>query len=418
MEGNEMKRLFVYFQMEIKRMLRSLPGIILGSLLLILLLAGTFWLCQESTRNPAQKKNISVGIVAREGEPFIDWMIDAVSQMKNTKYACRFKRLTEKEATRQMSQGKLNVIFLIPRNYVASIIRGENKHVTIRFSQGQTTIVSFLLRELCTAASSFILNSEAGIYTMQDYYRERRLPRASKDELTLNIAYIKEIARLERGVKLEEVKIPASYPQAARFLVSGITLFFFLWGIAYGNLLTSQNHAFQQKLRLFSLGYPLQVILRNLAFLLVNALGFAILLLPAYLLCRWQGIALPDLLPTRPEFLWLFGASLLPILWMAASFIQWVYEAAEDRLGGAVFLFLSTLLLAFMSGCFYPLDYLPLFIQRLARALPLYHGVEYGLSCLYGNPSPAHLVWTLGYGGAFLCITMLWRNFRMRCNTS
>ena len=76
-------------------MLRSFPGIILGSLLLILLLAGTFWLCQKSTQNPAQKKNISVGIVARKGEPFIDWMIDAVSQMKNTKYTCQFIRLTE-----------------------------------------------------------------------------------------------------------------------------------------------------------------------------------------------------------------------------------------------------------------------------------------------------------------------------------
>ncbi len=398
-------------------MLRSFPGIILGSLLLILLLAGTFWLCQKSTQNPAQKKNISVGIVARKGEPFIDWMIDAVSQMKNTKYTCQFKRLTEKEAQKQIVQGKINIIFLIPHNYVASIIQGENKHITIRFSQGQTTIVSFLLRELCTAASSFILNSEAGIYTMQDYYRNHRLPRASKDELTLNIAYIKEIAKLENGVRLEEVPIPSSYSQTSRFLASGIVLFFFLWGIAYGNLLASQNHAFQQKLRLFSLGYPLQVILRNLAFFLVNVLGFAFLLMPAYILCRWQDINFPDAPLSQPEHLWLFGASLLPILWLATSFIQWIYEVAQDKFGGAIFLFFSTLLLALLSGYFYPLDYLPLSIQRLAKTLPFYHGVEYGLSCLYGNLSPIHLIWTLGYGSAFLGITMLWRNFRMHCRT-
>lgn len=409
-----MKAIFVYFQMELKRMLRSLPGIILGSLLLIFLLAGTFWLCHKSTQNPAQKKNISVGIVAREGEPFIDWMIDAVSQIKNTKYACQFMRLTEKEAKKQMEQGKINVIFLIPQDYVASIIRGENKHVTIRFSQGQTTIVSFLLRELCTAASSFILNSEAGIYTMQDYYREHRLPNASKDELTLNIAYIKEIANLEEGVRLEEVSIPSSYPQTSRYLVSGIVLFFFLWGIAYGNLLTSQSHAFQQKLRLFSLGYPLQVMLRNLAFFLVNVLSFALLLMLAYLPCRWRGITIPDTFLSQPECLWLFGPALLPILWLATSFIQWIYEATEDRLGGAIFLFLGTLLLALLSGCFYPLDYLPLSIQSLAKTLPLYHSVEYGLSCLYGSPSPVHLIWTLGYGSGFLGIAMLWRIIRMK----
>lgn len=412
-----MKTIFVYFQLEMKRMLRSLPGIILGSLLLILLLAGTFWLCHKSTQNPAQKKNISVGIVAREGEPFIDWMIDAVSQMKSTKYTCHFRRLVEKEAQRQIEQGKINVIFLIPKDYVASIIRGENKHVTIRFSQGQTTIVSFLLRELCTAASSFILNSEAGIYTMQDYYREHRLPHASRDELNLNIAYIKEIAKLEEGVKLEEIKIPDSYSQTSRFLASGIVLFFFLWGIAYGNLLTSQNHAFQQKLRLSSLGYPLQVILRNLAFFLINTLCFALLLAIAYILCHMQGMPLPGTILSHPERLWVFGVSLLPILWMAASFIQWIYETAEDRFGGAVFLFLTTLLLALLSGCFYPLDYLPLSIQNLAMALPLYHSVEYALSCLDRSPSPIHLVWIMGYGSGFLGITMLWRNVRMRYRT-
>ena len=412
-----MKPILIYFQMERKRMLQSFPGIILGSMLLISLLAGTFWLCHQSTQTPAHKNTVSVGIVAREGEPFIDWMIDAVSQMKNTKYTCRFLRLTEKEAENQMEQGKINVIFLIPRDYIASIIRGENKHVIIRFSQGETTIVSFLLRELCTAASSFILNSEAGIYTMQDYYREHRLPHASEDELSLNLSYIKEIAGLERGVKLEEVDIPSSYSQSSQFLASGIVLFFFLWGIAYGNLLTSQNHAFQQKLRLFSVGYPLQVILRNLAFFLVNVLSFAFLVALGYILCRWRGLSLSDTLLSQPEHLWLFGASLLPVLWLATAFIQWIYEVTEDKFGGAVFLFFSTLLLALLSGCFYPLDYLPLSIQKLARILPLYHGVEYAVGCLYRDFTPTHLIWTVGYGTTFLSITILWRSLRISRRT-
>lgn len=347
-----MKQALLYFQMEMKRMLRSFPGIILGSFLLIALVAGAFWLCQQSSQTPAQKKVISVGIVAKKGEPFINWMIDAVEQMENTKYSCRFLRLTEKEAKKQMEEGKINVIFLIPENYITSIIRGENKHIVIRFSQGQTTIVSFLLRELCTAASSFILNSEAGIYTMQDYYKEHRLPRATEDELALNLSYIKEIALLSDGVHLEEVEIPHSYSQASIFLLSGIVLFFFLWGIAYGNLLTSQNHAFLEKLRLFSVGYPLQVFLRNLAFFLINTLGFALLLCIAFFLCYWKGLSLPGTLLSQPGSLWLFSLSLLPVLWLACSFIQWIYEMTEDGLGGAVFLFFSVLLLALLSGCF------------------------------------------------------------------
>ena len=93
-----MKQALLYFHLELKRMLRSFPGIILGSLLLIMLLTGAFWLCEQTSQTPAHKKTISVGIVSKKGEPFIDWMIEAVSQMENTKYSCRFLRLSEKEA--------------------------------------------------------------------------------------------------------------------------------------------------------------------------------------------------------------------------------------------------------------------------------------------------------------------------------
>lgn len=412
-----MKPAFLYFRMELKRMFRSFPGIFLGSLLLITLLAGIFWLCHQSTQTPAQKKTVSVGIVAKEGEPFIDWMIETVSQMENTKYSCDFLRLTEKKAKQQMEQGKINIVFLIPENYIFSIIHGENKHITIRFSKGQTTIVSFLLKELCTAASSFILNSEASIYTMQDYYKEHQLPRLSKDELSLNIAYIKEIAKLNDGIRLEEVALPTSYSTSSTYLLSGIVLFFFLWGIAYGNLLTSQNHAFQQKLRLFFLGYPKQILIRNLAFFLINILGFTVLLILAYLLCRIKAFSLSDTLLSQPGTLWLFGISLLPVLWLATSYIQWVFEVTEDSLGGSVFLFFSILLLALLSGCFYPLEYLPSAVQRLATVLPIYHSTAYGLSCLYCKFSLLDFLWTVGYGIAFLVSTILWRHGRMTHRT-
>lgn len=408
-----MKPLLIYFRMEIKRMFRSLPGVFLGSLLLITLLAGAFWLCYQSSRTPAQKKAVSIGIVAKEGEPFIDWTMNTISQMENTKYSCHFVKLTEEEAVRQMEKGKINVMFLIPENYISSIIRGENKHIIIRFSRGQNTIVSFLLRELCTAASSFILNSEAGIYTLQDYYEEHQLSHASEKELSLNLAYIREIAKLSDGVRIEEVEIPQSYSTTSRYLLSGVVLFFFLWGIAYGNLLTSQNHAFQQKLRLFSLRYPQQILVRNFAFFLTNLLGFALFLLLGTLLCLGTALSLPDTPLLQPEQLWGFGISLLPVLWMASSFIQWIYEVTEDALGGSVFLFFSTLLLALLSGCFYPLDYLPLAIQKLSGMLPVYHGVTYGQSCLYGEYSPSSLVWILGYGMFFSGMTILWRKFRM-----
>lgn len=397
-------------KLEWKRLLRSFPGIFLGSLILLSALGGIFYFCQQANIGNQKQKTVSIGIVAREGEPFIDWMIDTLETMENTKYTCKFRRLSESKAEKELAKGEISVIFIIPEKYIASIIDGENKHITIRFSQGQTTIVSFLLRELCTAASSFILDSEAGIYTLQDYYRKNLLENRAEDELELNLDYIREIARLSNGIRTEEVNSRSDYSLTATYAISAVVLFFFLWGMAYGNLLTSQNHAFYNQLKLRGVGYEKQILGRNAAFFLINFLGVLLLLAGGSLiLLKLPSTLIPNLLSSAGK-LWKTGFLLLPVLWMACCFIQFIYEVTQDALGGILFLMFSVVFMGLLSGCFYPLSYLPSVIQKIAPFLPVYQGCQYGLSVLYDNIQITPLLWTVGYGGFFLCITSFIRH--------
>lgn len=374
-----------YTHLETKRMLKRLPLICFGSLILIALLAGIFTLFQLNNKNTKENSTVTAGVVAEEGEPFVDWMITTVSSIKNTQYTLNFQRMDETTADTKLKSGEIEIAFIIPKNYVASIIDGENKHLTIRFGKGQTTIVSFLFRELSHAASAFILDTEAGIYTMQEYYKLHNLPNQSEDELTLNLQYIKDIVSLDKGIRTEEVETQDSYPLLQQYLLSALVLFLFLWGLTCSQMQTSQNQAFHNQLKLQGVGYTKQVFARGFSFFIIALANYLLLFVLASLLMTAFSLSVSGTLFSSILGLWRFALSGIPILLLSSAFIQMIYEITRDAMGGVLFLFFSVLIMGLCSGCFYPLSYLPQTMQKIAPALPVYQACHYGLSVLNGS---------------------------------
>ncbi len=377
-----MKRFMQYIYLEWKRMLTSLPGICLASLCIVFFVAGIFCICHLGN-NQQEQQLVHIGVVADKDEPFLDWMISMLSKMEKTKDKLRFKKLEEAEADKQLSERKINVIILIPHHYIYSIIKGTNKHLTIRFAKGETSIISLLLSQLSETASSLILNSEAGIYALQEYYQKYGYTNMKKDELALNLLYLQEAAKLDRGIKIEEIQTQASYPLISSYVVSAIILLLFLWGLTYSKMLTSQTRAFQNQLRLFGLGIEKQLLARGIAFYGINLINYAILVCLAGVAMIVSNIWLPDTLLKNPGGLLLFAIALLPALLLTTAFIQFVYEMTEDALGGILFLFFSVMIMGFFSGCFYPMDLLPKMVQNIGKLTPIYQLRQYGLSLLH-----------------------------------
>lgn len=403
-----MKLYLQYIRLECKRMLRSLPGVALGLLFLIVMVSGTLALCYYGITHQ-EKEPVAVGIVAREGEPFVDWMIQTVNEMENTQSSFRFQRVSSDESDMLLNQGEITVAFIIPRDYIKSIINGSNKHITIRFARGQQTIVGFLLRELSAAASSFILNSEAGLYSLQDYYDKYNLPDKDKDELELNLQYIQEIARLDRGVELEEIETVNSGSALASSFLSALVLLLILLGIPWGKVLTSQNRAFKNQLYLANIGAGKQTAASLLALFLASSILYmaAGIIFPLGISGISANILMLPTVQIGDALFCLFGW--LPILLMALTFMQLIYEITGDTLSGVLLLFFAALVMGLCSGCFYPFQYLPMAMQYVGRLLPVYQAKEYGISVLNQEIDGGAFLFTLGYSGIFCVLCVLLR---------
>lgn len=404
-----------YSYLELKRMLKRLPLILLGSLLLLFLLGGMFAIFQQNSKQNSKKTAARIGVAAAKDEPFIDWMITTISSIENTKYTCSFERMDEETANAQLQSGDIDIAFIVPSDYIASIIRGENKHLVIRFGKGQTTIVSFLFRELSHAASAFILDTEAGIYSMQEYYEYHNLPDKTEDELTLNLQYIKEIVSLDKGIRTQEIETAdTSYPLSWQYLIAAFVLFLFLWGLTCSRMLTCQNRAFQNQLALQGVGYSKQILARGLSFLITAFVNYLLFFFLASLFMAVTSFSIPKTLCNTPTGLWKFALSGIPILLLTSAFIQFVYEITGDAMGGILFLFFSVLILGLCSGCFYPFSYLPQTLQKIAPALPVYQACRYGLSILNGSFSGRSFLYLIACSVLCYLLMILSRTMRQK----
>lgn len=378
-----MKQLKQYMYLEIKRMFLSLPKIFLGSLFLFALLAGFLAVCAQGVGHEKEKNRITVAVTAAVDEPFVDWMITTVSNMKNTAYICSFERMEEDLAEQKLKSGEIDAVFLIPRQYIASIIKGENKPVTIRFGKSQATVADFLFRQLCEAASSYILGSEAGIYSLQEYYAYHNLPKEREDELELNLRYIKEIIDLNQAVSKEETLGKGSYPLTSQYAVSGLLLFLLFQGLAYSKLLAPGSRSLQNQLTLEHLGYGRQLLAKETAFFLSVLPTYLFFFLIISIVVKISGFTLPETIFSDFNGIWRFAVSCIPLFITSTILILLVYEITEDAAGGLLLLTFSILLMGLCSGFFYPLEHLPQAVRSIAPLLPTYHLLQYGLAVLH-----------------------------------
>lgn len=401
-----MKLFFLYIQLQLKLYKKSLPKIGLSMLISVLLLGGVALLFQ--TLNPAGKNTIRIGIVAQEKEPYLNWIIDAVKQAKSAKYTCELIRSDDEEdANRQLQNGELTAVLVIPENYIYSLIEGDTNPVIIRFGKGQTGITSFLVRLLGDAVADVMLHTQAGIYAMDKYYNEKQLSGMEVSEALLNIQYLQQALTREKLFTVEETEGMSTLQSGKHYFAVIFLLFFLCLGMCMGKLLLPESHTMQAKLSAIHLGRTAQVLTRLCALFAVYSLLYALTACAATLVFTLYHSPLEGTsgyTVTQWLRLWL---SLLPALLLICSILQCVFAWAGDTLSGILFLFFATLFGGYLSGYFYPLSFFPDALLRLAPYLPtgcLYH---YLAACLSGEHMLPVLRNLLLYSTAFICLSWL-----------
>ena len=410
-----MKLFRTYFSLECKKTRGSIPSMLVG--LLVLFALGGFILFSWQLHSNAEKKPTTVGIVASDDEPYMDLFLAVLKNTKSLQDSYEFIMITQEEANKKFAKDEISVVFQIPENYVNKMIVGDVEPITIQFGNGDAGIASLLMRQLSQSVSSLLLNTQAGIYAMDDYYFANNLPNQQKDEQTLNIEYIKKILNRHTSFEVEEIQSENGLSYTQYYATVILLLLFLFLGLVSPKVFRPENTTFEQKLSLAGLNTVKQFICRQLASWLLFASFFLGLALLFSIIVSVAPVSVTDF--SQDGFLSWMG-TFLPMLFtipMICTFLGLVYELIPDLTASILFLFLCILLLGYLSGYFYPIAFLPKGLQLLSAFLPTRVLFQYASGCVSQNISLYSLGILILYTVILLFLSILLRKKRGEVHT-
>lgn len=375
-----------YIRIQIKRVGRSLPAVLLPAVALVGIAALLCQMIWSMSEDSADKKKVEIALVGDLSDPYLKLGMYVLEDMDPVHDTVTFLPMSEEEAIQKLDRGQITAYAVIPEGLVESIMRGENKKVTYVAAGGSAEMVSVLVRELLEAVSTFLVETQNSVYGMQrileKYGMEEQIQAATVEfdlrymDLFLNRAQIYEV---------KEIGLSNELSLQGYYVCSILLLFLLLWGIACSPLFVKKDLAFQKLLRAGGQKVWMQVTGEYVAYVLLMAV--CVLAIAAVLAAGIRAVQVPV-----PEWeaagqgeLFLLAVRALPVMAMISAVQLFLFELVTGIVSGVLLQFLSAVCMGYLSGCFYPISFLPSGIQKISSFLPSGIGLRYLDACMPGQ---------------------------------
>ncbi|MDD3205350.1 MAG: ABC transporter permease [Lachnospiraceae bacterium] len=364
-----MKQISFYFSfigMELKKLFHALPKFLIGAIVLTLFIS-TVAFCGIKLLYPSDvPTTVQIDLVTADTSDASRLAVNFISQMQSTKSMFTFQFADEEKAYQDLHTGKAAAVMLLPTNMVESIIDGTNKPVQVIFAD-TSALSTLLLQELTSAGGQLLSSAQAGIYTITDLYIANNLTeylQASYDSINrTNLSYA--LAR-DQIFQRKSTSATGKLSVTAYYVCSAALLFLLLFGAACSFHLSAEPLSFCQKLKSMQIPNAL-VILVQWFVTFLSYLFITVLVL--FLFYMVDGFLLPNDLGF-PAFSISRIFVLLFLLIFISIFVVCIYRLTPNASTGILLLFVLSLLLLFLSGCFIPAAFFPDSLRTLSACLP------------------------------------------------
>ena len=386
-----------YFQLQCKRLLRYLPGVLIATLVLLggILLAFQLMMGQNDDRE--ENKKFFVALCGQTDHPFLQMGITAMTSFDSTQMALEVVELEEKDAARALAAGDISAYAVIPEGFIEAAFAGEILPIKFCTTNGATGMVSLVKEEFSRVISDLLLNSQMGTYAVWDALVDNGLRDRTPGQMDrMALEYVDYILVRDRMYTVEELGIGDSLGLEG-YLISGLgVLFLLLLCLPFASQMIPGDPALGRMLCSKQKSPWKQALCDFLAYL--SALLCILLILVVV-----AAICLPETINILMVF------KILPVLLFAAAFSFMIYSLSRDIIGGVMLQFFVPMALCFVSGCLYPVDFFPVKVQQLAQWLPT--GLARGqlAGCITGSTPGWILPGLLGYCAVMIAVGLVAR---------
>lgn len=353
-----------YVKMELKRALKRLPFLFLGTAALVLLLGSGALLGKNMLYGNKVSGRIKVAVVLPKDDPLARRAMGMIQSLESVKSLCDFSDMSREEAENGLKKGSVYAALFIPEGFVKDIMNGTNTPVTVALADN-SRIESRIFEELTQSGAKTLGAAQAGIYSGDEYLvRNGRQEEIPKLEDELNRLYLE--ANLPRMDYFKKVKVSATenISTACFYGISASVLILLFSVLSVAGYLLPWNKGMRESLDSAGIGTGIRTAGRILG---LTFLLFCITFPGVMAAVRMKWLPADQLLSLESIKLLAF---VLLIDLSAAAFCNGLFRLSGSLPGGVLLLFFVITVSHFAAGGFLPKVFLPEALQRISVWMP------------------------------------------------
>lgn len=407
-----------YIRIQMKRVLRALPAVLIPTILLAGIVALFFLTIRGISEDAADKKKVEIALVGDLSDPYLKLSIYVLEHLDPIHYTVMFLPMSEKEAVQKLDRGRITAYAVIPEGLMESVMRGENKKITYVTAGGSAEMVSILIRELMESMSAVLVETQNSVYGMQRFLREYGMEdqlQSATEEFDLR--YVNLFLDRAGICEVQEVGLAYELSLQGYYVCGMLLLFLMLWGIACSPLFAKEDLTFQKFLMARGQKLWIQVAGEYAAYLTLMAVSVFVIAVILAAGLRFMELPVPEWEGAGSGKMLLLVVQAIPVMALLSAFQLFLFELVSGIVNGVLVQFLSAVCMGYLSGCFYPISFLPEGMRRISVFLPSGMSLKYLDACMAGQEKAFR--YPIGMGMSlflFLWLTMLVRKRKLMKN--
>ena len=368
-----------YYQLQCKRLMRYLPGVLLATLILLGGLFAAYRMLVSRNESDAKKQKMAIALCGDTGHPFLQMGITAITSFDSSQMALDVEEMDEAEAAKKLAAGDISAYAVIPEGFIEASFVGEILQIDFYSTNGATGLVSIVKEELSRVISTLLIESQKGTFAVWDSLIDHEMYSRAEGQMDeISIVYVDYILVRDRLYRVNELGIGDALGMEGYILCGLGVLFLLMLCLPFAAQMIPGDPALGRMLCSKRKPAWKQAIFDFLAY-------------GSTLLCLFIIVVLLAIIFIPGVLTFSMVLRILPVLLFAAAFSFMIYSLSRDIIGGVMLQFFVSLILCFVSGCLYPVYFFPVQVQQLAQWLPTGLARAQLAGCITGS-TPA---WTL-----------------------
>lgn len=394
-----------YFVLQIKRVAKQLPSVLVITLLLFIGLAVILYGALSMFYGGEGNKRFYVAIAGDTDDTYLRWGLSAVQSIDDGRFSIEILEMEESAAQKALEKGEISAYAVLPEGFMDNAVTGVIEPITYVTAAGMEGIASVFKKEITQLITDIVVYSQKGVYGLSDALQANGMGQDMYNYMTeLSLQFAELIFHRDALYSVKELGISDGLSTPEYYVCAILVMTLMLIGIPFAAIHIKKDYAFCRLLRSRGFSSARQIGCEYTVHLLTLMLQVGILLLFAGLVLRLQpifGESFPEDLPVK----------LIPVVIMVAAWNIMLFEVTDNMVSGLLLHFFAVISLCYVSGCIYPVYAFPKTIQQLAMWLPTGVARGYLATCFTYKAAGKSLMGLLLYSVLFIGIA-IWVRLR------